>query len=74
MAMAFSRKKASIQFWKPLFGSRRCSQESLIQKISSRRFKLRYRTEVELGYNDGGALVRNQRQGGDIAGRFHWSS
>ena len=28
---------------------------------------IRYRTEVELGYNNGGPLVRDQRQGREIA-------
>jgi predicted acyl esterase len=30
---------------------------------------LRYRTEVELGYNDGGALVRDKRQGREMFNR-----
>ena len=30
---------------------------------------LRYRTEVELGYNDGGALVRDRRQGREMFNR-----
>jgi dienelactone hydrolase len=30
---------------------------------------LRYRSEVELGYNKGGRLVRDQRQGGDMFNR-----
>jgi dienelactone hydrolase len=30
---------------------------------------LRYRSEVELGYNNGGRLVRDQRQGGDMFNR-----
>jgi len=30
---------------------------------------LRYRTEVELGYNDGGPLVRDRRQGRDLFNR-----